>query len=492
MKINIRRFIRPALLLIWTVACFCFFQSGFKYHFYFLEQNQLFLLSGAYLAEFFNEPSWLSSMAGEFLQQFYHYPSAGAAILTVSLLLMGDAFFRALRRILPDGWNKGTRNILSLLTALVIMTLEARCFIYENAQLSSVLSLAGSAALWTIMDLIRVLLQKKAGKFTLLLFTLVFVLSSMLCYWLFGYGLLVMLALELLYYLFIKRIPVPALAAIAVAALLAGPVCKHYRMEKKEALLCPGPGKWIKIAPARKVETMLEYYVMYKRGAYKEIVMKYETSKEKKFKELTLIYSLALSQYGMLADRFTNMKEPMIGTSVHLGHASSYIVSMIMTELYYLIGDMTYAERGCMHVNNFSIHKRSSVIIQKLVEIELVSGDYEAAAKYLTMLKKSPVYRKWAEDHTPETMSDEVRAAIEAKRKTINTRPEVRVSDNCRTMLLGLLDSNRDNVIALDYLLCTDIIEGRAQDFLDDYEKYGPREKKLYLQALMQLKTRRR
>jgi len=492
MKINFRRFIGPVLLLVWTVACFCFFQSGFKCHFYFLEQNQLFLFSGAYLAEFFKEPAWLSSMAGELLQQFYHYPAAGSAILTASLLLMGASFIWSLRRILPDGWSKATRSLLALLTALVIMTLEARCYIYEHAQLSSVLSLAGAAALWAMMDLIRVLLQKKAGKWSLPLSALVFVLGTMLCYWLFGYGILAMLALELLYCLFRKRIPVSALAAIAVAAVLAGPVCKHYRMEKKEALLCPGPGKWIKMAPARKVETMLEYFCLYNRGYYKDIIMRYENSKDKKFKELTLIYSLALSQYGMLADRFTNMKEPMIGTSVHLGHDSSYIVSMLMTELYYLIGDMTYAERGCMHVNNFSIHKRCAVIIQKLVEIELVSGDYDAAAKYLTMLKKSPVYRKWAEDHTPGTMSDEVKAAIEAKRLVINSQAEVRVSDNCRTMLLGLLESNRNNVIALDYLLCTDIIEGRAQDFLDDYEKYGPREKKIYLQALMQLSTRRR
>ena len=54
----------------------------------------------------------------------------------------------------------------------------------------------------------------------------------------------------------------------------------------------------------------------------------------------------------------------------------------------------------------------------------------------------------------------------------VNKTDRLRLSDNCRDVLVGLLESNPRNLTALHYLMCTDILIGQRQVFLDDFRKY--------------------
>jgi len=475
---TLKKLIRPLLLGVWAVTCFCLFQGKFKFHFYFIEQNQLFLFSGDYLSEFFRNPAWLSRMAGGFFQQFYHYPCAGAAILTLSLLLMGHVCMAAFTELFPE--RSRVRGWLPFALAIICMTVEARLYIYENAQLSAIFSISGGVAVWLACDRARDIKTKASAW----LHPAIFLAALCACFWLFGFGILSMLLIELLYGLFNRKFPCSAMAGIALIACAAVPVSTRYRMSVKDTLLYPGPGKWIKYEPALKVENMLKFYQLYCRGDYKPVISLYEGNPDSRIQETSFIYALSVSQYGMLPDKLQKMKQPQLGTTIHIGGNTPMMVSRLMVELYWLIGDMTYAERVCMHTNNFSLVKRSAYLIQKLAEINLVSEDWDAAEKYLRMLRKSPVYRSWARAHTPGQMSAETEKFLAAKRRMLNTAGTVRTGDNCRTILTGLLDSNRGNVIALDYLLCSDIIAGDKDSFVQDWRKYGPRDKALYGQML--------
>jgi hypothetical protein len=82
-----------------------------------------------------------------------------------------------------------------------------------------------------------------------------------------------------------------------------------------------------------------------------------------------------------------------------------------------------------------------------------------------------------------------VEKEIIEKRKFVNRSQNIRINDNCREILVELLDSNPTNTIALDYLLCTDLILGQLQTFKADYYKYcvknnRQRMKPLYIEAL--------
>ena len=86
------------VFLIWGIACFAFFQGWYHYHFFYQEQNQLFLWSSEYLQTYFSKPAWLACMLGDFLTQFYYYLFAGPIILTLSLLLLGIACRHSLQK----------------------------------------------------------------------------------------------------------------------------------------------------------------------------------------------------------------------------------------------------------------------------------------------------------------------------------------------------------------------------------------------------------
>ena len=61
-----------------------FLQITSKFHFFYIEQLQLFQFSGDYLADKISYPGGLSSVIGEFLTQFFITPYLGPFIFAAS------------------------------------------------------------------------------------------------------------------------------------------------------------------------------------------------------------------------------------------------------------------------------------------------------------------------------------------------------------------------------------------------------------------------
>ena len=93
-----------AVVMGFTLICFCFFQLSYPYHFFFKGQNQLFLMSWSYVTTLFAKPAWMACLAGEFLTQFYYYDYAGAMILTMVLTLLLVLVYISVYRLLPKRW----------------------------------------------------------------------------------------------------------------------------------------------------------------------------------------------------------------------------------------------------------------------------------------------------------------------------------------------------------------------------------------------------
>ena len=80
MKKLLKKYGVYGVVAVWAMACFLFFHLAYHYHFFFQEQNQLFLLSGEYIASYLPQTGWASKLIGDFLTQFYYYLLAGPAI----------------------------------------------------------------------------------------------------------------------------------------------------------------------------------------------------------------------------------------------------------------------------------------------------------------------------------------------------------------------------------------------------------------------------
>ena len=67
----------------------------------------------------------------------------------------------------------------------------------------------------------------------------------------------------------------------------------------------------------------------------------------------------------------------------------------------------------------------------------------------------------------------------------------IRRNDNARTIMQELLQSNPENHVALDYLLCSDLLLKDMESFKQDYDSFcyqmenPPYDVKLYQEALM-------
>jgi len=103
-------------LVLW-IALFVFLQYNNEYHFYLIEQNQLFQWSMAYWLEGWNIPGAVSTWISEFLVQFFLLPYGGAGISAVLLTGVGIGTSLVMKQILSD--NRGI--FISLLPAVFLL-----------------------------------------------------------------------------------------------------------------------------------------------------------------------------------------------------------------------------------------------------------------------------------------------------------------------------------------------------------------------------------
>lgn len=502
--ISISLIIRLVLLILWGVGCYIFFQTNFHYHFFHQEQNQLFLFSWDYIQTYFDKPAWLACLTGDFLTQFYYYLYAGPAILAIVCLIFGHFLFYSLMR-LTSKTDKNHAKIgwIFFIAALIAMTLEARAAaLGSTSNLSSIIALTGGCVVWYLFDIVRTSIINKSSHPLILSFVCLIILIT-LTYWAFGIG------TRFTFIIFeIAKAAVVAAQGVKNGAMKNGLkslgcslvsalfffilivfAAPHYYLDYSDALDYPGLGEWSDYGNEKKLENCYALDNEYYLGHYQKVKNMYESFQGEKIDEMTFYYCLSLEQLGMLPSCLPEIKNPMLGTFLKITEDTPrYTIGMI-NDLYFLLGDMTYTERAALLANTFSPKGRNARMTKRLAEANLINGDIPAAMKYLRMLRQTLVYKQWAIDHIPETMTSEVKAEIARKHQFINTSDNIRVGDDCYVIMTQLLTSNPKNEVALDYLLCSDMLSHQADVFVRDYEKFGPSNKGIFADAYQGAKS---
>lgn len=104
--------------IIMGVLMFVLLQKKFQYHFYYIEQNQMFLFSEAYFKQKIFAVGGFSSWISEFLVQFFILPNVGALVVSVLLIGIGVGVKYLISRIAPS-------NILiALLPSLALLPMH--------------------------------------------------------------------------------------------------------------------------------------------------------------------------------------------------------------------------------------------------------------------------------------------------------------------------------------------------------------------------------
>ncbi len=442
-------------------------------HFLWQEQNQIFLNSADWVATYFDHPAWLACLAGDWLTQFYVYPIAGPLILSLAIILCAILFFFATHRFLP--------KFPSIIIALLLAVLLLFCVFPTATPLSFSLCIAGGLALGLLKVKIRFRkLSQQSHEWDLS------PVNIILSFWLFGFGSLLTF---LIIFISAVRLRKWTNAIASVVFVAASPVliCRSDSLSYSQKLLYPG------LATPSLPETAFEKRLAIADAFYfkdfektKSLALNVDNPDD----FTAFYYYLASAVKDSLPDNLLKYPVKNLGTLTTIGEKTPLQVINMMNDLYFELGDMTYAERAAMMRNVFSPRNRNVRMMKRLAEINLVSGDTLAALKYLRILDKTHAYSEWSRTHTPGQMSAVVQNEIELRRARSNVKDNIRLGDNCRNIILELLESNPNNALALDYLLCTDLLLKDMDTFKMDYDTYciekgKPRYKDLYQQALM-------
>lgn len=488
------------LILLWAIASFVFFQFFYSYHLFYQEQNQLFLFSWDYITTYLDKPGWLACLAGDFLTQFYYYRYAGPTILTLSILMAGYN----VRCGVEDTDIKGTWIPYTI--AIAVMTMLACFSFHYDYRLSSIIAVAGGANVFRFSTKILVStrmfvkkLESLAERHTSLdgtrlpqWITAVSIFISMLvCHWFFGCGMWVYAALVLLGC--IKYINKPGnytrLAAIAIPLFIIMLDKRLYFIDFQTLYTHPGLGKFVK--PQMDLEKTLAADCEYYFGNYNTVVNMVEKDKEPN-QYMKFYYNLVSAQGRSLPAVLLKYPNNYLGTFETLGPDTPPLTIKTINELYWILGDMTFCERAAILANVCSPENRNIRMMKRLAEINLVKGDYDAARKYLRILQKTFVWSRWANrafDALGKKASSYDKALLQQyidKRPYLNTRDTLRLNDNCHTIMSELIESNPNNNIAINYMLCSDLLLKDMETFKHDYDAYYLKQQNVAYETLYQ------
>ena len=193
-------------------------------------------------------------------------------------------------------------------------------------------------------------------------------------------------------------------------------------------------------------------------GNWQKVLELTETDRTSEFG--TCCRNLAKSQTGRLCDGLMDYYQPFErGLFIPVGEKTGRFMIAQSGEVWYRLGEMTMAEHSAILGLSFSPQKKGAKFLRRLGEINRILGQDEAAAKYFSLAGCS------------SALSDE---ELLLARSRLPRRDVIHGGTDVRTPLRLLVEANRANLAAYDYLLCYDLLTKRLDWFLEDFDPGQP------------------
>ena len=202
------------------------------------------------------------------------------------------------------------------------------------------------------------------------------------------------------------------------------------------------------------------------------------------YNEACYLHNLATAMKGKLSDKLlSHPQNHANGLFLMVNDVTPFSNSMA-GEVWYHLGNMTLADQSAMVSLQFSPKHTGARYIQRLAMINLISEQYGSAEKYLKMLSKTLLYRKWALSMMPCNQSAGTVCNLADMRRNLVTSDIVSSSNDYRLLLRQLLEANPDNARAREYLLCYDLLTCNLDAFMNDFTP-GEENSNIYQEATL-------
>lgn len=509
---------KPLLSLLFGVAVVIFWSVPYMSGLCFQEQYQMFLFDIGYFLERIVLPGGLADYISEFLVQFYYMPVLGGTIIALLLMSIQAISWGLMKQYGMKAVFPG--YLLSFVPSIVLWCAMGD----QNLLLSFVVALSGALLMGWIHNRFHNRLVK-------VVFELV---STALVYWFLGPVVFLYAALMIGDTLMKGKQNGHILSSLGYSACLLiltvawillttqslqYPLYRifsglnYYRYPGTASLLplgvmiwtvvvvffgmVPDRHAWIKKLQQSKVVMVLSYVLVivaswfgikasfdamtYELIDYDFLVRTEQWDKiiekaEKKPATTPLSVScvnLALSQKGQLADRLFEFYQNG-GEGLFPTFTRDMISPVSTAEIFFRLGMVNDAERYMFEAQEaIPNYRKSARLTRRIIECEIINGNYKVAAKLLRRLQKTLFYRNWA-TQTMALLGNEKainRHPIYGKlRKYREKKQDFLFSDREMDQMLGLLFLNDNhNKMAYEYLVCYELLQRDMEKFMQYY-----------------------
>ena len=509
---------KPLLSLLFGVAVVIFWAVPYVGGLCFQEQYQMFLFDSGYFLERIVLPGGLADYISEFLVQFYYMPVLGGAI--IALLLMGiqtavwglmkqygarHDFPGYLLSFLPSIalWcAMGDQNVLlsfvvALFGALVIGWIHNR---FHNRLVKVVFELVSTALVYWLLGpvvfLYAVLMigdtlknaKQKGNVFSgigysavILILTVAWILltTQTLQYPLYR------IFAGLNYYRYpgaISPLPFVVMVWAVVIPFLGMIPCHRKSLQKLQqskvvivlsyVLVIVASWFGIKTSFDEMTYELIDYDFLVRTEQWDKIIEKAEKKPATTPLGVSCV-NLALSQKGMLADRLFEFYQNG-GEGLFPNFTRDMISPVSTAEIFFRLGMVNDAERYMFEAQEaIPNYRKSARLTRRIIECDIINGNYKVAAKLLRRLQKTLFYSNWA-NQTMALLGNEKainRHPIYGKlRKYREKKQDFLFSDREMDQMLGLLFLNDNhNKMAYEYLMCYELLQRDMEKFMQYY-----------------------
>lgn len=509
---------KPLLSLLFGVAVVIFWSVPFVGGLCFQEQYQMFLFDTGYFLERIVLPGGLADYISEFLVQFYYMPVLGGAI--IALLLMGiqaavwglmkqygarHDFPSYLLSFLPSIalWcAMGDQNVLlsfvvALFGALVIGWIHNR---FHNRLVKVVFELVSTALVYWFLGPVVFLYaalmigdtlknaKQKGNVFSgigysvcILVLTIAWILltTQTLQYPLYR------IFAGLNYYRYpgaISPLPFVVMVWAVVIPFLGMIPCRQKSLQKLQqskvvivlsyVLVIVASWFGIKASFDEMTYELIDYDFLVRTEQWDKIIEKAEKKPATTPLSVSCV-NLALSQKGMLADRLFEFYQNG-GEGLFPTFTRDMLSPVSTAEIFFRLGMVNDAERYMFEAQEaIPNYRKSARLTRRIIECDIINGNYKVAAKLLRRLQKTLFYSNWA-NQTMALLGNEKainRHPIYGKlRKYREKKQDFLFSDREMDQMLGLLFLNDNhNKMAYEYLMCYELLQRDMEKFMQYY-----------------------
>ena len=509
---------KPLLSLLFGVAVVIFWSVPYMSGLCFQEQYQMFLFDTNYFLERILLPGGLADYISEFLVQFYYMPVLGGAIIALLLMsiqaiswglmkqygmkavfpgyllsfvpsivlwcAMGDqnlllSFVVALSGALLMGWihnrfhNRLVKVVFELVsTALVYWFLGPVVFLYaalmigdtlmKGKQNGHILSSLGYSASLLILTVAWILLTTQSLQYPISrIFT------------------------GLNYYRYpgtVSPLPLGVMIWTVVVVFFGMVPDSHAWIKKLQqskvvmalsyVLVIVASWFGIKASFDEMTYDLIDYDFLVRTEQWDKIIEKAEKKPATTPLSVSCV-NLALSQKGVLADRLFEFYQNG-GEGLFPTFTRDMISPVSTAEIFFRLGMVNDAERYMFEAQEaIPNYRKSARLTRRIIECEIINGNYKVAAKLLRRLQKTLFYSNWA-NQTMALLGNEKainRHPIYGKlRKYREKKQDFLFSDREMDQMLGLLFLNDNhNKMAYEYLVCYELLQRDMEKFMQYY-----------------------